>query len=143
MTTKEMAMKRWLTIDSSQFRKPEARQIGKATVVSSTSPYSVPDAITTYDDTRSGMHVLEFKYIGPDEPLEAFHWNQCTLEVGKNSKRLFKVLIPSHHQYQVEDFQKCIDHLSSTQDWSEIENYRVVSDVMNGIKDKLTSSSDK
>jgi hypothetical protein len=72
-------------------------------VVSSTSPYSVPDAVTAYTDGRSGNYVFEVKYIGTEEPLEVIDSENSKVERGKNSKRLYKVAIsdlgsPSKHE---------------------------------------------
>src|SRR6267154_5855666 len=86
-----MEMKHWISIDQAPFRKGVASQFGNVTVTSSSSPYSVPEAVSTYDDKNAGAYVFEVRYIGPEEPKEAIVTNNLKFLVGKNSKRLFTI----------------------------------------------------
>src|SRR4051812_5599563 len=93
-----MTEKRWISINQTPYRRPVHQQMGTATVVTSTSPYSVPQAITAYGDKTSGNCVFEVKYIGAEEPVEPMTiGDYSTLYFGKNSKRLFRVSVRPEH----------------------------------------------
>jgi hypothetical protein len=136
-----MSAKTWLAINPDQFRLPTSNHIGKATVVSSTSPYSIPDAVTTYDDKDSGAYVLEVKYIGADEPIEIILSDNLKLMRGKNSKRLFKVQV--HHGPELQGSDQSLAALTdaierlSRDPISKIENSEVVTAVIEEIKNRL------
>src|SRR5688572_24824189 len=86
-----MRDKVWFTIDPAQFRTSIKQELGRATVVSSTSPYAVPDAVATTANPQKGRYVFEIKYIGSEEPVEALNLGNLQVARGRNSKRLFKV----------------------------------------------------
>ena len=136
-----MTDKQWITIDPSLFREPVQQKIGSATVISSTSPYAVPSALTTYDDKTSGQYVLEVKYIGPEDPVEAVTHDEVRVMRGKNSGRLVKVFVnhtspgPITVDSFVASIQDSIAKVASQ--FGPKDNYRIVSAVVDGNKNRF------
>lgn len=127
-----MSDKLWISIDPLMFRQPVKQQMGTATVTTSTSPYSVPQAATAWDDKSAGTYVFECKYIGGDEPVEAYRLPNVQVLRGKNSKRLFKVLL--NHTPELADrdhvfvaFKNAINGANTA--W-HIDNFSVVNNVI-------------
>lgn len=136
-----MSAKTWLAINPDQFRLPTADHIGKVSVVSSTSPYSIPDAVATYNDKESGEYVLEVKYIGAEEPIELVLSNNLKLMRGRNSKRLFRVQLHHSPEQQRPDqflaaLKNAIEQLGRDPD-SRVENSKIVAEVIEKLKDRL------
>lgn len=140
-----MSDKQWISIDPALFRQPVLEKMGTTTVVSSTSPYAVPQALTTYDDKTSGQYVLEVKYIGPEEPVEVLDvlTTSPNLRVlrGKNSGRLMKVYVnhTANEAITVESFvesvQKAIAKVVAQ--FGPKDNYRVLSAIVDGNKSRF------
>jgi len=140
-----MDMKQWISIDQTPFRKETASQLGNVTVTSSSSPYSVPEAVSSYDDKSAGVYILEVRYIGSEEPKEAIISNNLTFLVGKNSKRLFAIEVPygakpTGYESAVSVFTTAMQNVGRDSS-AKIENYQIVNDVIAQIKDRLFVSS--
>jgi len=139
-----MSEKRWYTVNTLLFRKPVDQKVGQATITTSTSPYAVPDAIATYKDGTA--YVLEMKYIGPEEPLEAKTWQHLTFFRGKNSHRLFQVTIPQPSPPQqgpqvLEVIKDAITNVSSGAAWP-LANSAIVAAVIDETKKETLLHND-
>jgi len=109
--------------------------------VSSASPYSVPQAVSTYDDEISGNYVLELKYIGTDEPVEMVTLDSSRLFFGKNSKRVFKVSVShgpglGNSANDLATIKKAIACAASNQTLPA-ENCEIVNDVIDQNRNQL------
>lgn len=138
-----MTDKQWIAIDPSRFRRTVEQKIGAATVVSSASPYSVPQAMSTYDDKQSGAYVLEVKYIGAEEPTETLMAENLRFMRGKNSGRLLKVYVGHtssmvDREHIVQAVKDAIARIDSK--YGPTDNYKIVSAVIEENKNRFLIS---
>jgi hypothetical protein len=132
-------VKPWITIDPAQFRRPVQERVGGTTVVSSTSPYAVPDAISAYDSRDN--YILEAKYIGPDEPVSTFFADRIRMEIGKNSKRLVRIALP--HDVTILNSDSFVAEIKKALQFAmdrtvgPKDNYQVVMAIVDGNKSRF------
>ncbi len=132
--------KPWITIDSAQFRRPVEQQVGTTTVVTSTSPYAVPQAVSAYDNLKN--YVFEAKYIGPDEPVQTLLENNIRVDYGKNSKRVVRIFLGhepvlANREAFVAALKNAIQ-FAMTKANGPAENYEVVMAIVDNNKDRFT-----
>lgn len=84
-------MSEWLEINPTEFSKPEQVQIRGAKVDVFLSPYDMPEAVRGSYDKDAKKFLIEFRYIGGDEPLETDVLENATISIGKRSKRIYKI----------------------------------------------------
>jgi hypothetical protein len=84
-------MSDWLEINPSEFSKPEQVQIRGAKVEVFLSPYDMPEAVRGSYNKEQKKFLIEFRYIGGDEPLETEVRDDTTLSIGRRSKRIYKI----------------------------------------------------
>src|SRR2546421_4344000 len=84
----------WIPLDIRQFTAWKPRELNGVMVEVCISPFDVPDAVAAYPDKENGQFVIQFKY-RTDEPLaeELIHTPHATVQVGKNSKRIYKIAV--------------------------------------------------
>jgi hypothetical protein len=139
-----MSDKVWFSIDPTQFRKPIKQELGRATVVSSLSPYAVPDAVATSADPQKGVYIFEIKYIGSEEPVEALNLVNLQVARGRNSKRLFKVSLTqpglsNEREAIFESIKNAIAKVAHVHSWP-MANDGIVTAVIDQNKSRLPIS---
>jgi hypothetical protein len=84
-------MSEWLEINPTEFSKPVQVQIRGAKVDVFLSPYDMPEAFRCSYDKDTKIFLIEFRYIGGDEPIEIDTLESATISIGKRSKRVYKI----------------------------------------------------
>lgn len=87
-------MNEWLKLDPAVFNTSKHESVGGADIEVFLSPYDVPEAVRAVNDSENNHFIVEFKYIGGDEPVETeAPDHQVTFKIGKHSKRLYAIYI--------------------------------------------------
>ena len=90
-------MSNWVKLNPSEFNKSEHVVMHGADVEVFLSPYDMPEAIRGAFAKDAGKFLIEFKYIGGDEPLEEQQEKgekgSMLLQIGRHSKRLYQILL--------------------------------------------------
>jgi hypothetical protein len=84
-------MSEWLEINPKEFSKPEQVQIRGIKVDVFLSPFDMPEAVRGSYNKNTKKFLIEFRYIGGDEPLETDLLENTTVSIGKRSKRIYKI----------------------------------------------------
>ncbi|MCX5590895.1 hypothetical protein [Alcaligenes endophyticus] len=87
----------WVNVRYEEANRSTAQKNAGVTVRFMTSPLDVPDMWRhVVQPTSSGgaEFIFEFKYLAAKEPLRSFVKDGVKLEVGKNSKRVYRIVIP-------------------------------------------------
>lgn len=89
-------MREWILLDPKSLNT-QVKPANKSGVSVSVylSPYDIPEAVRGYfDGDDSKCFVIEFKYMGGEEPMEAANNQQdITLMLGKKSGRLYRIIL--------------------------------------------------
>lgn len=83
----------WINLDPTSFNEVQQMPLEGLNVEVFLSPYDVPEAVRGIRDERSNHFVIEFKYIGGEEPVETELQGDLAFKIGKHSKRLYKIEI--------------------------------------------------
>lgn len=136
-------MSEWVRINPAKFNRPRRENIRGAAVEMFASPYEVPSAMRGGIDHDSGNYILEFKYIGGDEPLFIVEpVSDLKLTLGRNSRRIFKLeLAPKATGVKttVHDVMLALDRTIS--DLTNKENYNVAKLVVKDRAEKLAAAA--
>ncbi|MBX6966023.1 hypothetical protein [Alcaligenes faecalis] len=86
----------WINVRYEDVNQSTAPKKGGVTVRFMTSPLDVPDMWrhSIQKTSEGGEFVFEFKYLATKEPLRSFEKDGVRLEIGKNSKRVYRIAIP-------------------------------------------------
>lgn len=96
----------WKTIDQKEILTDLARGSRRNVLV---SPYSIPEAFRVRVENSKNDVVLEFRYISPDLDFERrMLIDGVQIEVGKESKRIYKFILESEHHKNSEDCMKLL-----------------------------------
>jgi hypothetical protein len=80
----------WVAIEPNSVDPLKQEKLGRVTIAYRMSPFDVPRAMRAEYDAVTENYILEFKYLAA-EPLNVKHQGPVTLELGKNSGRLYKM----------------------------------------------------
>jgi hypothetical protein len=88
-------MAEWLKLDPAEFSKAEHKSLHGVDVEVYLSPYDIPEAVRGSYNKENRRFLIEFKYIGGDEPLETETDNRsgAILKIGRHSKRIYQIEI--------------------------------------------------
>jgi len=86
-------MSDWVELDQTKLDTGQNATIKGVTVKVFLSPFDVPEAFRAYRDAATGRFVIEFRYVGGDEPTASFEKDNVTVVIGSNSRRLLKLLL--------------------------------------------------
>jgi hypothetical protein len=84
-------MSDWLEIIPKEFSESEHVQIRGVSVEVFLSPFDMPEAVRGSYDKDAKKFLIEFRYIGGDEPLSSDSLEGATISIGKHSKRIYKI----------------------------------------------------
>lgn len=87
----------WINVRYEDASRSKSRKKGGVTVRFMTSPLDVPDMWRHGIQTASSGDpelIFEFKYLATKEPIRTVLKDGVMLEVGKNSKRVYRIVIP-------------------------------------------------
>lgn len=91
----------WKSIDQKEFFTDLSRESRGNIQV---SPYSIPEAFRVLVAPDRDDVILEFKYISPDSTFENLRLiDGVLLEVGKETKRIYKFILESGHHSNPKD----------------------------------------
>lgn len=137
-------MSDWLRIDPAKFNKPRHERIQGADVEVLSSPYDVPSAVRGGVDLTSNTYVLEFKYIGGDEPLALAELSKnLSVMLGRNSKRLYKVVfhVGSAGKGLEHELVHALDRVTAQlKSKADSDNYDVAKQVIKERAEKLVAA---
>jgi len=113
-------------------------KVGGINVATKPSPYDVPEAVRTYDET-DGSHVIEIKYMGPDEPLETVDLGgDVFVRTGRNSNRVYAFILGVKSGSPALNAVKRVLGLMLERDkFSRKDNYRLVGRVFSNANARL------
>jgi hypothetical protein len=87
----------WLTVPQSDINKPESKNRNGVKIQFMLSPADVPVAwreILDDSESKPGKYIIEFKYYSSPEPTKlAEHGDGVQVVVGRNSKRIYSIII--------------------------------------------------
>lgn len=136
-------MSEWHRINPVKFNRPRQEKIHGTSVEVFASPYEVPIAVRGGVNLQSGNFVVEFKYIGGEEPLFVVTpTNELQLELGRNSKRIFRLELASKAagiKPTIQDVVLALDRAIA--DLSNKENYDLAKLVVKERADKLKAAA--
>jgi hypothetical protein len=112
-------MGEWVQVDVNEINKEVKKDLQGVEVRVSFSPYDVPRRYRSYRDPNSDFFVIEFQYLLEEEthtekPAEQM---PVELEVGDNSKRIYKIKI-NMEKLGVEAVQLKIEPLARNVLWA-------------------------
>jgi len=84
-------MSDWLEINPKEFSASEHVQIRGVNIEVFLSPFDLPEAVRGSYDRDAKKFLIEFRYIGGNEPLATDMLESDTISIGKHSKRIYKI----------------------------------------------------
>ncbi len=138
----------WIEVDTSSLvRQVSGRPPGHVGLTVSPSPYDVPLALRVVEGDRADPGFLvEVRYLGGIEQMKAVGGrSEFQLQVGKNSGRLYRVLVGSKPakegaRVHLDSMTKAIDHLRrQTRNMSTKTNYELVRRVVQAKEPEIVS----
>ncbi|MDR9750996.1 hypothetical protein RG836_06025 [Pseudomonas sp. SZMC_28357] len=87
------SLEEWISVSQHDLNEVESREQRGLKVQFMVAPSDLPSAWRVVHEKADSVEV-EFKYLGGNEPKQLEHCsNNITLEVGKNSKRIYKITL--------------------------------------------------
>lgn len=90
-------MSEWLELDPTKLNVGTQKEIRGVQVNVHLSPYDVPDGVRGYFDKKLNRFVIEFRYMGQEDPNESVdridHQRHVRAIVGRHSRRLYRIEI--------------------------------------------------
>jgi len=112
------------------------------------SQYDVPEAMRAYP-TNEGLRIIEFKYIGPDEPQQVAQVQDMKIRTGRNSGRIYG-LVFDPASYPGSDPRPLIEHLRavvrefvSKPTYPRKANYVLIDAILAQFADQVLTPAEK
>jgi hypothetical protein len=93
-------MDEWIEVNTDQASPEIEQKVRGVNVKLSASPYDVPTKVRGYRENNSDFFVIEFQHIVSGEPIREMRPSpegRMILEVGKISKRIYKIKVDVVH----------------------------------------------
>jgi hypothetical protein len=143
-------MSNWISIDHRDINLTKSSENFKGIKVNIyVSPYDIPEALRGYYDTGIDKFIIEFYYISDESVKRNKQSDHITLEIGKNSNRIYKIiidvksikantidlnLIPKKVESAIDQFVNSIEPRERKN-----ENYKIAKDLLSKKKDEIYS----
>jgi len=119
-------MTEWMPIDLETDKLSEIKKIRGVDVKLLVSPYDVPRGIRWEFDKEKRIFLVEFRYIGSDEPLKESRQDKYTVfHVGETTKRIFKIVFDVDGLSGEEVSKDLLDVFKKLIQEDYLDNYRL------------------
>lgn len=113
----------WVFTSSMDFRESESRKVHSGSFRTLPSPYTFPVALRAVRDPKSGVDVLELKYLSHDPSVQGSYASGVEFAFGRRSLRPFEVRLPISERWDIGNFiarvDKALDSFSRVHETSK------------------------